>query len=142
MIRSPNFDKFRVKLLKKNRGITYSAFQSTDPDDKRTIVGFLDDGDVIGTPLSIILATGALDEMCYPPKFDFVEIPDFFAKYDEQGICYLDPEHNWYSDRWAYSEDSEGNNIRTCNSCGRVEYKHVKTRVVEDVTWKPALESV
>lgn len=134
MIHSPNFDKFRAKLLKKNRGVTHSAFRFTDPDDKRTIVGFLDDGDVIGTPLSIILTTGALNEMCYPAlSFKVEEIPDFLEQYDKHGICYLDPEHNWYSGRWKVSADG---NTRTCLGCGRVEARQVKQKIVETTHWE------
>lgn len=95
----------------------------------------LDDGWLHGARLSEIICQGAKSkEWAFPPKKQFVVIPDWWEKYISAGKCCIDPEHKLYIDkeRWLVAEDSLS---RRCEWCGKHEQR-LHTEMVPKTEWR------
>ena len=57
----------------------------------------------------------------------------FLARYKKDGICFLEPDHNWFSghDSWEYSKNGK---VRHCRHCGLRQVERSKI-VKSRETW-------
>ncbi|MBP8275317.1 MAG: hypothetical protein KAX55_00290 [Propionivibrio sp.] len=96
------------------------------------MLGFLDDGDFIGSRMMSVLCNGVGSErFCYPGSA--VIIPGFWDQYLKVGRCAIDPEHKEHFvgvDRFDVSGER-----RVCRWCGAVQRRVVTPRTVFDESW-------
>ena len=97
------------------------------------MLGYLDDGFLVGTRLISALCNGAKTErMAHPIGKSVDPVDGFWDKYLKIGRCAIDPEHQeqFLSDRFQVQGDT-----RTCRWCGHKQHKIVTPRVVHDESW-------
>lgn len=77
--------------------------------------GDLDQGYLHGSRLSEIICNGSKAGIwAFPPAYRFQTMPGWMDAYNEQGLCWLDPEHLFYPERLI--RQSDGNSL--CQICG------------------------
>lgn len=103
-------------------------------------VGYMFDGDLIGSGLASILGTGARAQVFSfgggrEPKRTFRLVKSFWAKYMTLGRCHIDPKHttSFIDERWK-----EDKNRRTCLWCGHVQKKVTRKKTVVVHSWVTA----
>lgn len=96
------------------------------------MIGYMYDGDFIGSRIMSALCNGAQAErFCYPAGAEV--IPGFWDMYLKVGRCAIDPAHTEQfsgGDRFEVSGDE-----RVCRWCGAVQHRVVKPRIVFDEFW-------
>lgn len=118
-----------VQVFRKETGLA--------PGHTHLYVGYLHDGDFIGSALQTILGDGGRARLfCHPGVgHTFEPVPNFWRRYVKIGRCHIDPKHKVYfvDKRWE-----EGTRRRTCLWCGLVQKKVSKRKVVVETTWVAA----
>jgi hypothetical protein len=93
-----------------------------------------DEGWLHGSQLMRVLTRGARETVwAYPPKhiLDPLLLPDFWVDYERIGVCAIDKEHRWYSERW----DEQGD-TRTCRWCGLAQSRVKWAETVQRERWE------
>ena len=82
----------------------------------------------------IRIACGDKETYAYPPKLvrDFVDVTDFWERYQKVGRCIWDPGHTGWmqggQDRFIFSGDGQ---TRTCQWCGAVQTLKIEVKMIE-----------
>lgn len=124
---SPSLERF----LKRLPAVVRDKLIVIVNEDNQRKIGYFHEDDFIGRDLQQIICGCRTKEWCYSNiKNRCTVVPDFLSQYKQHGICYTDPDHFGYPNRWEVSEDQQ---TRTCIHCGLVEYRKVK--IVEQGYW-------
>ena len=77
--------------------------------------GDLDQGYLHGSRLSEIICNGSkAGTWAFPPAYRFQTLAGWMDAYNEQGLCWLDPEHFFYPERLVKQSDGKAK----CHICG------------------------
>jgi hypothetical protein len=146
--RAERYSENLMKWVRQNRKrdlfVAFATEGTKVYDPKKTAAGSLyvgygpslnEDGFLHGSRLSDVLCNGLrAGAWAFPPKMQFVEVQDFWARYIALGKCAVDPEHSLYFDRerW-HSEDDKS--FRRCIWCFDF-YQQEHVEMVEQKTWR------
>jgi len=130
---SQNLHDWCKKHFREHPGRGLEVHSHTNADGTALYVGWVFDGELIGSRLHVVLCNGALAKI-WSFSFETVPVPDFWERYLEHGKCVLDVEHRFYDERWG-SEQAR----RVCRWCGLTQVK--ETYVVERTRWVTAREA-
>ncbi len=127
---SQNLNAFLKKYLRKPFWSDLSLSVVASGDGSK-FVGYFYDGSFIGVRMGEALTRGARSKTgSWVGSRNWKPIKGFWGKYKKIGVCAVDPDHSFYSQRWATNGTT-----RQCRFCGRVEKFKTEIVKVKRETW-------